>query len=152
MRKGPLFTDEVVLKSIEGETIIVENVPEDPRAQYPEDAKEEGIFSVLAVPVILRDEVVGVMRVYTAKPRHFTEGDIYFLKAVANLGAIALANARMLEALKKDYHVLRLEIAEWRATYPLIAKGEALRYPLIFGRKRQSRRPAKKASGAGRKK
>ncbi len=123
IRKVPIFTNEVDRRSLNGEAVIVENVPESPLTQYPEWAKEEGIVSVLSIPVMLKDKVVGVMRVYTAEPRRFTEDDIYFVKAVVNLGAIALANARLLEALKKDSDALRLEISEWRAAYPLI-KGE----------------------------
>ena len=35
--------------------------------------------------------------------------------AVANLGAIALENARLNESVEKDYEALRLDISEWRA-------------------------------------
>ena len=59
--------------------------------------------------MVLREEIVGVARVYTAEPRQFTTDDTYFIGAVANLGAIALENAKLYEALKKDYETFRRE-------------------------------------------
>ena len=88
--------------------------------RYQEETKEEGIISFLSVPVMLRGEVAGMLRVYTAQPRHFTESTIHFVSAVANLGAIALESARLYDSIKEDYEALRLEIAEWRAWRPLV--------------------------------
>ena len=73
---------------------------EDDRIQYRPQAKEEGIASILSAPVMLAGDVVGVIRVYTGEPYHFTEADMYFVTAVANLGAVALENARQ---IKKGY-------------------------------------------------
>ena len=60
-------------------------------------------------------ETIGVIRVYTAEPRQFTMDDMYFVGAVANLGAIALENARLYEAAQKDYETFRRDMLEWRA-------------------------------------
>ncbi len=124
LQKGPVFADRGIAKALQGQSDVVEDVTVSDQAQYPEKAKEEGIISVLTIPVMLKDEVVGVMRVYAAERRRFTEDDVYFVGAVANLGAIALANVRLTEALKKDYDALRLEIAEWRASLPLIKENK----------------------------
>jgi GAF domain-containing protein len=65
--------------------------------------------------MMLKEGIVGVMRVYTEQPREFSDDDIYFLCAAANLGAIALENARMYEATQKDYEEFRLDMLECRA-------------------------------------
>ena len=65
--------------------------------------------------MMLREEVIGVIRVYTAEPYYFTMDDIYFVGAVSNLGAIALENARLYEAIQKDYETFRRDMLEWRA-------------------------------------
>ena len=57
--------------------------------------------------MMLRGETKGVIRVYTAEPRRFTEDDMYFISAVANLGAIALENAKHYERLEKEYDEFR---------------------------------------------
>ncbi len=41
--------------------------------------------------------------------------DIFFVGAVANLGAIALENASLYEACQKDYENFRRDMLEWRA-------------------------------------
>lgn len=115
LRKGPVSADKSIAEALEGRPVSVVYAIEDDRIQYRKQAEQEGIASILSVPVLLREEVVGVMRVYTAQPREFTNADIYFVGAVANLGAIALENARLYDSVKKDYEELRLDLAEWRA-------------------------------------
>ncbi|MFB0559206.1 MAG: GAF domain-containing protein [Dehalococcoidales bacterium] len=115
VRKGPVSADKSIAKALEGKPVAVLNATEDERVQYREQAKEEGIVSILSVPVMLVEDVVGVIRVYTGETRHFTEADMYFVAAVANLGAIALENAKLYDSVRKDYEALRRDIAEWRA-------------------------------------
>ena len=69
------------------------------------------------VPMMLRDEVIGVVRVYTSEERHFTRDDIYFVSAVANLRAIALENAWLHESIQKEVQACREELLEWRAEF-----------------------------------
>jgi len=100
MRKGPVSVDKSMADALKGKSVAVFNAPEDQRIQYREQARREGIASILCVPVWLKSEVDGVMRLYTSEHREFTEDDIFFLKAVAHLGAIALENAKLYEAIK----------------------------------------------------
>lgn len=115
VRKGPVSADKSIAEALDGKPVTVLDAAEDERVQYRRQAKEEGIVSILSAPVMLVEDVVGVIRVYKGEPYRFTEADIYFVTAVANLGAIALENARLFDSVKKDYEGLRRDIAEWRA-------------------------------------
>jgi len=115
VRKGPVSADKSISESLEGKPVAVLDATKDERIQYREQAKKEGIVSILSVPMMLREEIIGVIRVYTAEPRQFTPEDIYFVGAVAHLGAIALENARLYEAVQKNYEAFRQEMLEWRA-------------------------------------
>ena len=115
VRKGPVSTDKSISEALQGKPVAVLDATEDERIQYRKQAKKEGIASILSVPMMLREEIIGVIRVYTAEPRHFTMDDIYFVGAVANLGAIALENVRLYESVQKDYEVFRRDMLEWRA-------------------------------------
>ncbi len=97
VRKGPLSADKSIPQVLKGEPVAILNATEDERVQYRERAKREGITSMLSAPVLFRKDVVGVIRVYTAKQHDFTADEVYFVQAVANLGAIASENARRLE-------------------------------------------------------
>lgn len=115
VRKGPVSADKSIAEALKGKPVAVLDAAEDERVQYRGQAKEEGIVSILSAPVMLAGDVVGVIRVYTGEPYRFTEADMYFVTAVANLGAIALENAKLFNSVKKDYEALRRDIAEWRA-------------------------------------
>jgi GAF domain-containing protein len=115
VKKGPASVDKSISESLEGKPVAILDATMDERIQYRGQAKKEGIVSILSVPMMLREEIIGVIRVYSAEPRQFNTEDIYFVEAVAHLGAIALENARLYEAVKKDYEVFREEMLEWRA-------------------------------------
>jgi GAF domain-containing protein len=115
VRKGPVSADKSISEALEGKPVAVLAATRDERVQYQEQAKKEGIASILSVPMTLREEIIGVVRVYTAEPRRFTIDDIYFVGAIANLGAIALENSRLYESLQQDYDTFRREMLEWRS-------------------------------------
>ena len=115
LRKGPIRADKSISDALEGKPVRILNVTGDERVMYQEQAKKEGIASILSVPMMLRGEVIGVVRVYTSKPYHFGEDEVYFVEAVANLGAIALENARLYETVQKDSDAFRRDVLQWRA-------------------------------------
>jgi GAF domain-containing protein len=115
VRKGPVSADKSISESLEGKAVAVLEATKDERVQYRQQARKEGIVSILSVPTMLREEIIGVIRVYTGEPRQFSTEDIYFVGAVAHLGAIALENARLYEAVQKDYETFRQDMLEWRA-------------------------------------
>jgi signal transduction protein with GAF and PtsI domain len=106
LNKGPVDADKSIADAMEGKTISVYNVTEDPRAQYPKEAKEEGIVSIISVPLRIKGRVIGVMRLYTPEPREFSAEEINSAEALAEMGAIAIENARMYEKIKRDYETL----------------------------------------------
>ncbi len=117
IRKGPIAADKSLAEALEGKPVSVLDAATDERIQYRQQKQKEGIVSILSVPMMLHDEVIGVIRVYTAEPQHFSRDDTYFVSAVANLGAIALENARLYEDINKDCQTIMRELLEWRATF-----------------------------------
>jgi len=108
IRKGPVLVNESGLdkQALKGKTVWLKNAQTDKNFQYQEKAKIEGIKSVLVVPLMAEKKSMGVLRVYTEKVREFSQDEIKFLEAVGNLSAIALENARLHEALRRDYELL----------------------------------------------
>jgi GAF domain-containing protein len=83
--------------------IYVADTQDDLRFQYPEDAREEGIVSVLVAPMRVQDQPIGVMRVYTQVHREFSESECELVEAIASLSALAIENARLYERLDRNY-------------------------------------------------
>jgi GAF domain-containing protein len=104
--KGPLSADKSISDMLEGKPVIIENALSDPRVQYPQEAREEGIASIVSLPIILRGRIIGVLRLYTSAPCKFTQDDIDFLSAIAMQSGLAIENAKMYEHVKTNYEKL----------------------------------------------
>jgi len=109
LKKGPVRADTILPEVLEGKPVAILNASQDPRVQYREEARREGIASTLSVPLMPRGEVTGVLKVYTSEPRQFSPKDIEFLSALANLGAIALEKAKLYESLGQSLEQCSLE-------------------------------------------
>jgi GAF domain-containing protein len=114
LKKGPVDMDRSLASTMTGEVVWIENAPTDSRTQYPQEAKKEGIASILSVPMILRDKVIGALRLYTPKPRKFLDFEIDFAQSMAEFGALALENAKLHASLKADYQAVLEDIHLFR--------------------------------------
>jgi signal transduction protein with GAF and PtsI domain len=101
LRKGPLDADKSVPEVLEGKPVLIIDAQNDPRIQYRKEKAEEGIASVLSVPVQIYNKVIGMLRLYTSSPRSFTEGEIEFASALGEMAGLAIINARMYEKEKE---------------------------------------------------
>jgi signal transduction histidine kinase len=122
--------------ALQGKTVALLDATVDPRFQYPEEARKEGIRSVLNVPMMLLDRAIGVLRVYTGEVRHFTEEETEFLVALASQGAAAIQNARAfrqlqeLEEAKSRFvfavtHELKAPVAALQSQFAVLQGGYA---------------------------
>lgn len=105
LAKGPVDVvhSPIDSEALGGSSVYIADVSNDPRFQYQEAAQQEGIVSVLCVPLEVRGEGIGVMRVYTDEPTVFHEDDVQFLSVLARLAALAIENARLYEGVKNSY-------------------------------------------------
>ncbi len=63
-------------------------------------AKKEGLVSMLSVPLLVKDKLIGVINLYTTTPYAFTQSDIDLLTTIANQAAIAIENTELLVKTK----------------------------------------------------
>lgn len=114
LSKGVISADRIMIETTGGKPVVVSDVSNDPRIQYPQETMKEGIFSELSVPLYLRDRITGVLRIYSGKRQEFSADVIKLLSAIADLSAIAIENARMHESLKKAHDVCLTELGYWQ--------------------------------------
>lgn len=105
LAKGPVDLAHSALdhQALEGSPVYVSDAGQDSRFQYQEAARQEGIVSVLCVPLEVRGEAIGVMRVYTNTVTVFHDDDVQFLSVLASLAALAIENARLYENVRNSY-------------------------------------------------
>jgi len=92
LKVGQSISGKVVLKKA---PIIVLDVTEEPGYMYPEIAKKEGIVSLLSVPMMIKDRVIGVINSYTKSEHIFKKEEIDILQTVANQAAVAIENTHL---------------------------------------------------------
>ncbi len=108
LNKGPVSSLRSIAASLQDrQPVAIFDVADDPRIQYPDDAKREGIASILSVPIIIGDDLFGCLRVYTAEPWEFTLSDVNFVQAVAQIVGMALEMCRVNKGLKDSIDILK---------------------------------------------
>ncbi len=113
LKKGPISMDKSIKECLAGKVVSIPDAAKDKRVQYPGELKAEGIASILCVPLIVRKDIIGTLRIYMAMRQDFSEEDIEFLSALADFGAIAIENSRLYEHVKKDYEDLTQDVWKW---------------------------------------
>jgi FixJ family two-component response regulator len=108
VEKGPLYSSKSIADmATNGKHVWIEDAATDPRVQYPREAMREGIVSMLSVPLLVRNKVIGALRVYTGERREFSEEEIKFLYNFAEQVALAVENARSYEDVTDEYEAVR---------------------------------------------
>src|SRR6266550_3826796 len=75
--------------------LAARDVRTDPRWKWVPEVDEKRFTSMLSVPVVARDEVIGVMNVQTVQPRDFGREEIDFLQTIANQVAGIIEKGRL---------------------------------------------------------
>ena len=117
LNKGPVSAEKSVTQAMKGETIIIDDVAKDKRIQYRDEAIQEGIASMLVVPIKVKDDVIGIMRLCSAVKRDYPEDIIVLVNALAQTGGLAIQNASLYLALQDDMKELKDDIWSHRAWF-----------------------------------
>ncbi len=94
LRKGFLEAEKSLTEVLAGRAVTILDVTTDPRVQFQELARQEGIVSILGVPVRIKGEVVGTLRAYSRPQREFTAAEEQFFISAANLVGVVLESGR----------------------------------------------------------
>lgn len=106
--KGPVSSLRSIASALQDrQPVAIYDVSDDPRIQYPEAAINEGISSILAVPIVIGKKLIGSLRIYTTDPWEFTLTDVNFVEAVAQVFGMALELCRVNRGLKDSIDILK---------------------------------------------
>ncbi len=116
----------------ERQIITVENVQEDP-TWLPNPVLPE-TRSEMAVPVILGNEVVGVLNIQSKKVAGLSREDEKTLQAIANQVAIAIHNTRLFSQMQEVRQYQEQTVSDYLAFVEQIAKGDLTARLTLNGR------------------
>jgi Nif-specific regulatory protein len=108
----------------EGKSILAADARVDPRFVGRESILAHSIVSFLCVPLRVKDRISGAIYVdHRTSARLFSEADRAFLEAFADLAAVAIENARLVEELLEARLRLSVENESLKAN---LARGSSL--------------------------
>jgi signal transduction histidine kinase/ActR/RegA family two-component response regulator len=77
------------------ETLVVKDVVADPRTVNVEWMRQEGYVSLVSIPLLVRDRLVGMLTLLTRQRHRFRKGELEILTSFGSQAAIAIENARL---------------------------------------------------------
>ena len=110
LNKGPVSADKSVGQALNGEIVVIKDARTDKRVQYRKEMEQEGIVSMLCVPIKVMDNVIGVIRLCSGVKRDFPEDIVTLVNALAHQGGLAIQNASMYLKLQSDKESLEKDI------------------------------------------
>lgn len=93
--------------ALRGEVQYVENMSCDERVVQPEHAQREGLASMLCAGIVYQGKPIGVIQLFTGEPRKFTRFEVNLTRAMTNLLATAIENARLDQARRENQRMIR---------------------------------------------
>jgi len=85
----------------------IENIQTSNAYQQQNMAREEGIVALLSVPLVFGGDTTGTLNIYKAEAYVFSNDEIQIAMALAELSAIAIEKARLLERIVESEELLR---------------------------------------------
>jgi len=110
---------------------VVVDFAKEKRFKVPPEVHQRGLTSALAVPMMTKNEVNGVLTMYSMAPRSFPSFDIKLMTSFANLLAMAL-DSLMLNEENESIH------KRWQATCDIIPDNIVIvdsSYKIIYANK-----------------
>ena len=115
--KVPVSIEKIIAQALRGETIIIEDVFKDDRLEYKKEIVKEGLVSMLCVPIKAKEEVIGVMSLFSGATRKYPQDVIILVNALAHTGGLAIQNASMYLSLQEDKKSLEEDIWSHRSWF-----------------------------------
>jgi class 3 adenylate cyclase len=85
--------------AVERRPVLIPDVLTDPEYTYP---GPRFFRTMLGVPIMVEDDLIGVVVVVRREPKPFTDDHVALVQTFADQAAIALTNARLIEAVERQ--------------------------------------------------
>jgi signal transduction histidine kinase len=109
--KGPVTTEKLIpdrhnLQSV----IVIKDIWNTPRVEYPREVWNEGIRMILDVPLAIDDQLLGIIRIYLEEQREFSENELDFIVTVAEQCAGIIGRVQQIESHQAQFAHLATQV------------------------------------------
>ena len=110
LSKEPVSKEDIITDLChQNKVIIIDDVLNDPRVQFPKGKWDKGIRMMLDLPLTLGSNILGIIRILFTEKREFCEEELDFLVSIAEQCATAIDKERLIEAQRSQYDHLALQ-------------------------------------------
>ena len=95
LNRGSIKKENSFFKALKGEPVAIYDAATDPRVEYHDAIRQEGIKSILVVPIKNNNEIIGILRLLSSEHRSFSANEIHFTTTLAEEGGNAIQKARV---------------------------------------------------------
>ena len=114
--KGPVNSEKILVNEIrQNRVLIIDDIWEAPRVEYPQEAWDESIRMILDIPLTVAEEMIGLLRIYLAEKREFSEDELSFMVSIGEQCACAINKARLIENQRARYDHLAIQTEKMSA-------------------------------------
>ena len=83
------------------EPVLIHDLTQDPRVRmHRERIHNKRLISYLGVPLVARDQTIGILHILTMQPKVFVDEDVAFFRTLAGQAGMAIENARLYEEVR----------------------------------------------------
>ncbi|MDO8603759.1 MAG: HD-GYP domain-containing protein [Candidatus Omnitrophota bacterium] len=100
LRVGESIAGRVVKN---GKPYVINDLSVEKKYKYPQFPIKIGLRSMVTVPLIQKDKIIGALSIYNVKVGEYTPEDVKLLSMFASQAAIAIENARLFEQAQTGY-------------------------------------------------
>jgi len=98
LAKGSVTTEKLIPEpDYLHKVLIITDIWNAPRVEYPQQAWDEGIRMMLDVPLAIEDRLIGLIRIYLEEQREFSDDELDFLLTVAEQCACIIERVQLHE-------------------------------------------------------
>ncbi len=86
--------------------VAILDVQKDPRTSQADFFRKHGLISYLGVPLMVKDDLLGILGFFTKERNELSEEEVEFLTTLTGQAAIAIYNSRLYEKVKASNEAL----------------------------------------------
>ncbi len=111
LSKGPVTTEKILPNPMELHQVkIITDLWHAPRVEYPQEAWDEGIRMMVDVPMAVRNQILGLIRIYLDHHREFSDDELDFMLTIAEQCACIIERVQLMENQQENFHHLATQM------------------------------------------
>jgi signal transduction protein with GAF and PtsI domain len=100
VNKGPILVDQSIKLSSNLKPVIITDTEKSDQLQYPEKAKNEGVRSIVSIPINLKGKIIGALRLYHSEPWEITDQELSYLELMTRCIGMSLRYFRLASVIQ----------------------------------------------------